>query len=214
MITNSNTSSKGVLDAPIANYAGGLVLTSPGDLVFQQMISNNNAGATLTWNSTATLTLGTANTTDHFYKLQLHANNGTVELNVPYVASTGANPMAVDRNLYIGDPVTLGTAGLVKLTGTSNNQINDVQLVQIDYGALDFNGHNETIGGVQSTYPTGYIQNSAVGTTSVVTINTTSATAGVNTFNGIIQDHDPAGTGGIVAVTKTGADGTEVLDKR
>ncbi len=140
--------------------------------------------------------------------LQLIVLQGTVLLNMPAVGGTTTNPICVDRSLLIGNTSTL-TGGLVKYTGAGNNQLQDSQPVTIEIGTLDFNGHNDTIGGVRSSLTTGIIENSAVGTTSVVTINTTSVTSGDNAFYGVIRDN--SGTGGIIAITKDSIDGNQTL---
>ena len=117
MITNSAVGTTGTLDAVITNYAGGLTLNSPGSLAFRQIDNGGSTARSLTWNSPATLTLGNAATTGHNRMLRLIVQQGTVLLNIrPFLGTN--NLIGVDRGLTITD-------GLVKITGTSNNQIQD-----------------------------------------------------------------------------------------
>jgi autotransporter-associated beta strand protein len=204
MITNSAGGTTGTLNANIVNYQGGLTLTSTGSLAFQLIDNGGSSGRTLTWNSPATLTLGTATTTSGQNRmLQLVVQQGTVLLNMPVEGTS--SPICVDRGLTIN-----GAGAVVRLTGTSTNQITDGQLITLELGTLDFNGHNETIGGVTGTATTGVIENDSAGiTTAVVNMATTTATAGTSTFNGIIRDHSTGS--GIIAITKSSADGIQVL---
>ncbi|MGA2059429.1 MAG: autotransporter-associated beta strand repeat-containing protein [Thermoguttaceae bacterium] len=215
IITNSDTSNPATFNADIMNFAGGttgLTLNSPGDIAFKRIdqVTGNATGQLLIWDSPATITLGTSLSTDHNRMLKLQLNQGTALLNMPQLTTGTTNPISVDRGLIIGS-IANNTSATVRITGASNNQLSVGQPVQIDYGVFDFNGHSITTGGVISDYSTGVIENTAVGTTSTVSIDTDYATIGLNTFNGVIQDHDPAGTGGIIAVTKLGPSGTQTL---
>lgn len=65
---------------------------------------------------------------------------------------------------------------------------------------LDLNGFNETINGLAANGTGGFVQNSAVGTTSTLTLGDGNVTS---RFEGIIRDN--AGTGGTVALVKVGS---------
>ncbi|MGD0656175.1 MAG: autotransporter-associated beta strand repeat-containing protein, partial [Thermoguttaceae bacterium] len=201
MITNSATGTTGALNATILNYQGGLTLTSTGSLTFQLIDNGTSVARLLTWNSPATLTLGTTATVGQNRMLQLVVLQGEVDLNMPVVGTS--NQICVDRGLTI-------TNGLVKITGASTNQIQDTV---VSFGAsgtptLDLNGHSEQINALGDGYSsdasdTAYVQNSAVGTTSTLTLNTTAAG---NPFAGVIRDN-----GGIMAVTKIGTTSPQVF---
>jgi autotransporter-associated beta strand protein len=208
IITNSNTSTPATLNADIMNFTGGtagLTLNSPGNIAFKRIdqVTGNATGQLLIWDSPATITLGTSLSTDHNRMLKLQLNQGTALLNMP---NNGV--IAVDRGLIIGNAAN-NTSALVRITGAGNNQLAIGQVVTLDVGTFDFNGHSLAIGGVQSDITTGVIENSVASTTSVVSITTDNATTGLNTFNGIIRDN--SGTGGIIAVTKLGLLGTQTL---
>jgi autotransporter-associated beta strand protein len=213
IITNSDTSNSATFNADIMNFqggaTGGLTLNSPGNIAFKRIdqAMGNATGQLLIWDSPATLTLGTSLSTEHNRMLRLIVLQGTVLLNMPAPLLDGVanNLIAVDRGLTITD-------GTVKLTGSSNNQIQDTVVSFGTSGTptLDLNSHSEQINALADGYSsdesnTAYVQNSAVGTTSTLTLYTSNVTAG-NPFAGVIRDG-----GGILAVTKTGTATTQVL---
>jgi fibronectin-binding autotransporter adhesin len=188
MVTNTDTANPAVLDAPILGYAGTLTLDSPGDLTLQR-IQSPAGDRMLNWNSAATLTLGTANSNGHNNLIALTIDNGgTVLLNMP-----AGNLIAIDRTSTIND-------GLIKIIGASTNQIQDGTSLIFGTAAtptFDVNGHSETIGYLSGGSATSYVQNSAVGTTTTLTLDV----RGDASFAGTIRDNDGV-SGGILALTK------------
>ena len=98
------------------------------------------------------------------------------------------------------------TGGTIKLNTTSDTHIADgsgKSDLLMNGGTLDMNGKSETINGLSGN--TGTVQNQFASTTSTLTLGAGDATA---SFGGIIRDN--SGTGGTLALTKTGS-GTQTL---
>lgn len=98
------------------------------------------------------------------------------------------------------------TGGKLKLNASNNDAITHgpgKSDLLMNGGTLDLNGKAETINGLNG--PTGTVQNQLAASAATLTVGAGDATA---TFGGTIRDNP--GTGGTVALTKTGA-GTQVL---
>jgi autotransporter-associated beta strand protein len=115
-----------------------------------------------------------------------------------------ANDYAGDTRLSTGI-LKLGAAGVLPDGTGKGNLVLDAGTAAA--GTLDLNGFDETINGLSGTSGAflGQVLNSVVGTTSTLTVGAGNATA---SFAGQLKDN--TGTGGVLALTKTGT-GTQTL---
>ena len=121
-------------------------------------------------------------------------NGGSMTLSNP--ANNWTGNLRVD-----GERLILGSSNVLSHGAGVGNLI----LSNTSSSILDLNGTNQTINGLVSEGTAAFVLNSAVGTTSTLTIGAGDASA---SFGSKIIDN--AGTGGVVALAKTGA-GTQTL---
>lgn len=151
-------------------------------------------------------------------------STGTIEL--AGTGTTAAQIVAGGGTLYLNRTITSPYNGLngltisggtVKIGGSdpkvdpNADQIGNVRTVifSANNGALDLNGHNESIAALNVISGTGnVVTNSAANTTSVLTLN---GTSGVNTFTGTIQDGAGGGVLGLTVNVTAKNPGTQVL---
>jgi len=115
---------------------------------------------------------------------------------------TSANALVTIQSTATSAGAWKLTGGTLKLnTSTDNAAIANgagKSDLLMNGGTLDVNGKNETINGLAGA--TGIVQNALTATTATLTLGDGDATAN---FGGTVRDN--AGTGGILALTKTGA---------
>lgn len=166
-IINSNTSSPAALQTAIV---GNNSFTAGGDGDLDLNRVTGTASFTLTKTGAGALTL--SGNLDNAY-LDLIASGGTVNL-----AKTAGGGVRAANNATIN-------SGLVRITAGGGDQINAA--LTINGGTFDLNGYSEVVGALNGV---GTIDNTAVGTTSVLTINS-------GAYSGLVQN-----TGGVLALAK------------
>ncbi|BCU77857.1 hypothetical protein llg_25720 [Luteolibacter sp. LG18] len=214
---------------------GGRLAGTPAGFSSGAITVRNGAQAYLTGTGTYTNDFNLAgngtNTADTNSALRFQGNSvsGKITLigdtNIALRNSTGN---AISGQITGGYNLTItgagATGGNITLSNTANNWTGNftVDTETVKLGAsevipngsgagsvivtgnaasiLDLNGFNETINGLAATGANGFIQNSAASTTSTLTIGD----AGISSqYEGVIRDN--AGTGGVLALVKTGA---------
>lgn len=195
----------------VSGGAGTSTVTRNVEVAAASGISTNSVGVGQIVDFTGTLSgsgnltryssNGGSNTSEVRLSGDLSGFTGTIE-------TTGPNGNAI---VTIQSTATSGgawklTGGTLKLNTTDNTHIADgvgKSNLLMNGGTLDMNGKSETINGLSGT--TGVVQNQLAATTSTLTLGAGDATA---SFGGTIRNS--SGTGGTLALTKTGA-GTQTL---
>ena len=207
----NNKASLNVAAGAVANMVGGNILSVDALTGAGTVQDNNNWG-------TGVITVGVNNGSGEFTGSVRQAGgpirlvktgtgtqtlSGTTDNDSLAVAVTGGTLVlakdAANQRAAAGVD-NVGAGGVLKLAGTGGDQIyggsgsGSVSLVAMSGGILDFNGRNE---GWDRLTGTGTVTNTAVGTTSVMTLGESN---GGSLFAGTIADG-----AGILALTKVGA---------
>ena len=170
----------------------GAGITGSGSLT----LNNNSSTSLMSLTNSANGVNNTGTITNSGTGLNdtISANIGA---NVTGVTQNGASTLLLSgTNTYTG-PTTVTTGTLQAGSSTafgSNSALN------VNGGTADLNGQSLTVGNLASTGSTGIILNSKASSASTLTIGGGNGTGG--TYSGTIEDN--SGTGGTVALTKTG----------
>lgn len=192
-IINSDTNNPAGITSQLHGQTGITIgsfsVGGAGDVELQDVFVDASVNRNLTKEGTGTLTLsGSTNNT----RYGLIVNGGTVLLNKTSAYAVVNNPLVIN-------------SGLVKITGTGGNQINNADSLQVDGGVFDLNGFNEAVGGLDAAAAGGVVLNSAAGTTNTLYIGGSSGGSASGDYAGLLQDG-----AGVLALTKEGS-GTNVL---
>ncbi len=172
----------------------------------------NGAGGTLTNTGTqaATMTITNGSSTGNvIYPFTGSITNGANALNVTLNGIAAATYYWSGSNSYTGN--TTVSQGNLRLGANNTLPTSTPLIVNGNNGSIpavvDLGGYNQQVGSLAgtATASNSFIQNSIVSTTSTLTVNGSNSTS----FDGIIRDN--AGTGGVVALTKSGS-GTLALN--
>ena len=170
-LINSNTGTPAEVTSEIVNV-GLFTVGGAGDLTLNQVHHTGSVTRNISKIGTGTLTL--SGSTDNT-RYGLIVDGGTVLLN-----KSGSARAVINSPLKIN-------AGLVKLTGTGSDQINNSDALQIDGGTFDMNGKSETVVAINAIAAGGAITNNG-GSASTLTFGGTSSGA----YAGAIQDGSSA----------------------
>jgi autotransporter-associated beta strand protein len=197
----------------LLNITGGSV-TVAGDIINGAATSPGTSTSTLTLNGTgAVLDLGgnriggtTAGEAIDVLNLQVGTLQNVLEINsgIGLTKSTTGTLTLAGTNSYTGattvtdGTLTVGSNTAIPTGATAGNVVLNGGATA---GILDLAGFSPTINGLEGTTGAtlGVVENSAASTTSTLTVGNNNATG---SFEGIIRDN--GGTGGTVALTKTG----------
>jgi autotransporter-associated beta strand protein len=191
-------SSSGALNLNYVLNGGQLSLNATGRTLAGNITLNNNStlGVGNEYGSPTAILSGKITGAGGF-TLSGHntADNGTGTL----IFSNTGNDYAGDTTISTGI-LRLGAAGVLpEGTGKGNVVLNGGTAAA---GTLDLNGFDETINGLSGSSNTvlGQVVNNAAGTTKTLTVGANGATS---TYSGLLLNN--TGTGGILALTKTGS---------
>ncbi|MEO7100570.1 MAG: autotransporter-associated beta strand repeat-containing protein [Luteolibacter sp.] len=167
-LINSNTGTAAEVASEIVNV-GLFTVGGAGDLTLNQVHHTGSVTRNISKVGTGKLTL--SGSTDNT-RYGLMVDGGTVLLN-----KSGSARAVINSPLKIN-------AGLVKLTGSGSDQINNSDALQVDGGTFDMNGKSETVVAINAIAAGGVITNNG-GSASTLTFGGTSSTG---VYAGTIHD--------------------------